>query len=183
MRGSFHVRSTTAIKTAATESCDAFCRAAGSGASDSAQHDPFGAAATLAVPSSTFIWSHCDCVRGVAHSVIFEEKMAHADRGAGSSPARLSANAKISPRRTTTKFSKKMLPNTPCKVSAFSPYCAVRLVTSNCDYVTQRVATQGGAFVLRPFAFDLAFWYCTSPGRSFVHRIGEQMPVLLGGQV
>lgn len=133
MRGSFHVMATTAIKTAATESCDAFCRAAGTGASDSAQHDPFGAATSFTVPSSMFIWSQIDCVCGVAHSAILEEKMAQADRGTGPSPARLSANAIMNNRRTTSQFSKKGAANIALSVSTFVPSSAVKLVTFRRD--------------------------------------------------
>jgi hypothetical protein len=47
-----------------------------------------------------FIWSQRDCVSGVAHSAILDEKMAQADRGSGPNPAMLSAKAKMSNRRT-----------------------------------------------------------------------------------
>src|SRR5215470_2373136 len=107
MRGSFHVVSRTAIGIAATESSDTLCRVAGTGALEKVQQETSGAATTLAVLSSVFIWSQMDCVWGVEHSAILDEKIAHADSGAGPNPATLSANAKMSNRRTTPQFTKK----------------------------------------------------------------------------
>jgi hypothetical protein len=92
----------TATGTAAKESSNVFRCVAGMGALDSEQQEPFGAAATLAVLSSMFIWSQRDCVCGVAHSAILDEKMAQADRGAAPRPAMLNASAKMSDRRTET---------------------------------------------------------------------------------
>ncbi len=59
VHGSFHVLPRTTIG-AATEKSDAFCRCAGTGALETEQQEPFGAAATLAVVSSMLIWSHWD---------------------------------------------------------------------------------------------------------------------------
>ena len=123
---------------AATESSEIFWLVAGTGALEREQQEAFGATATLAVLSSMFIWPHCDCVCGVVHSAILEEKRAHADRGTGPSPAMLNANAKMSARRTATQFSREILPNTPSKVSSFTLSRAVRLVTSMCAWITRR---------------------------------------------
>lgn len=48
--------------------------------------------------SSMFMWSHCDCVCGVAHSVSGELNSAQAESGTEPNPARLNANTKISNR-------------------------------------------------------------------------------------
>ena len=92
--------SKTTIGTAATEISETFCRAAGTGALEREQQEAFGAAATLAMLLSMFIWSQRDFVCGVAHSAIFEEKIAQADRGTCPNPTMLNAKAKMSDRRT-----------------------------------------------------------------------------------
>lgn len=120
---------------AGTESPDAFCSVAGTGALEREQQEPSGAAVTLALPSSMVIWSHCDCVRGVAHSTILEVKTAQADRGTGPSPSRLSAKAKMSDRRTMAQFSKGNFPSISWKVSSSKPSRSVKLVTFRRDSV------------------------------------------------
>jgi len=103
-RTSFHSIPRETIETAARESPDIFWRVAGTGALEREQQEAFGAAATLGMLSSIFIWSQRDFVSGVAHSAILEEKMAQAERGTGPNPAILNANAKMRERRTTAQF-------------------------------------------------------------------------------
>jgi hypothetical protein len=59
------------------------------------QQDLSGAVTDGVPLSSMFIRSHWDCVFGVAHSVIFEERKAHAESGTSPTPTRLNVIAKI----------------------------------------------------------------------------------------
>lgn len=59
------------------------------------QQDPSGVVTDGVPLSSMFILSHWDCVFGVTHSVIFEERNAHAESGTSPTPTRLNVIAKI----------------------------------------------------------------------------------------
>jgi len=101
MRSGIHVESRTTVGGVTRDSLDALCSDAGTGALTE-QHEAFGAAATLGMLSSIFIWSQRDFVCGVAHSAILEEKIAQAERGTGPNPTKLSAKTKMNDRRTVS---------------------------------------------------------------------------------
>ena len=59
-----------------------------SGAFETKQQDVSGAATSWMPLSSMFIWSHRDCVFGLAHSASFEENRAQAESGTRLNPTR-----------------------------------------------------------------------------------------------
>jgi len=120
--------------TAARESSDIFWRVAGTGALEREQQEAFGAAATLGMFSSIFIWSQPDFVCGVAHSAILEEKMAQADRGSDPNPAILNANAKMRDRRTIPQ----------CNIRPFAPQVSPRTQWKTVTFITLRCKSNHG---------------------------------------
>jgi hypothetical protein len=117
----------------------------GTGALEREQQELLEAAATFVMPSSMFIWSHCDCVCGVAHSAILDEKIAQADRGTGPNPAMLNANAKISSRRIAPQLNGAP-PISCAEVSVLFGEQAVTLVTILCDFAMTRLAVSSRRF-------------------------------------
>ena len=76
------------------------CRAA-TGALERLQQEAFGATSLVPSPSSPiFMLPQGDLVLGVEHSASLEEKIAQGESGTGPSPVKLTANAKMSDRRT-----------------------------------------------------------------------------------
>lgn len=78
---------------------DASVLDSGTGACEIAQQELPRDITVGAVRSPISILSHSDCVCGVTHSAIVDEKIAQADKGTGPNPAILSAKTKMSHRR------------------------------------------------------------------------------------
>lgn len=98
----------------------------GIGALETTQQDVSDSAASCVRFSPMFIRSHWDCVFGVAHSASFEERSAHAESGAGPTPKRLKAKAKMSDRLTNSESTMRAT----CEASTKS-ICP--LLTRDCD--------------------------------------------------
>ena len=69
--------------------------------------------------SSMFMWSHWDCVCGVAHSLSGELNNAQAESGTEPNPARLNANTKISNRFIAIYSTRISLPRNITFVSCY----------------------------------------------------------------
>lgn len=127
----------------AKESPGALCCLALTGTPEREQHEPFCAPEILATFSPMLIFSQRDSVRGVAHSAVFEDEMAQADRGIGPNPAVHSANAKIRDRRNMSPFNICPFQEFSKPVFAFWWRGAVRLVTPGSDQGHREEATAG----------------------------------------